>query len=257
MGKKKNGNGKWSIGEQLPGLVSPEANVHGPQPGDPVAEWGEGLDPRTQPVEAILDGRSSFAVRRSLAVKLTPKEISAKADEAMVIQRQIDEIEAKKKATAADFSAFIQDLKAQVRRNVEAHYTGEEQRTVDCTQVFDLVTKKTWFDFQGHRHDERRMTDYEILETNNTLFGDAQIEGALNRSEPEAAPDSPKTTEELARECGERARASAANRERKLAAKGKKGVTIQLHGSSQSDISDVIREESTKKGKVDHVSSEG
>ncbi len=196
---------------------------------DPVKAWSDDLTPAIE--KAAKPAFTSYAVRRSLAVKLTPCEIAAKADQAMTLEREVQEAEAEKKQSATDFADRIKDLKAQIRRNVEAHHTGEENRSVDCRQIFDLKSGKTWFEFQNRKHEERRMSDYEIRETNNTLFGDAQIEGALQAPEIDVAPDSPvrvKTSEELAAEVGERAREMAEKKEKKEAAKIRKSGKVSV-----------------------------
>jgi hypothetical protein len=200
----------------------------------------------------------SYAVRRTLAAKLSQAEVAEKADEAATTTRQISDVEIEKKDSNQQFASRLKDLRGQLSRLVEAHHTGEEQRSVDCSQVFCLKSGRTWFDFQSRRHEERKMSDFEVRETHGTLFGDAQIEDALKHPETKDGLIKPKTSEELARECGERAVAAADKREAKKAAKGKKSDTIRIDSVGEAkdkDIADVMRAETSKKTKTDHVST--
>ena len=218
------------------------------------------------PEEPKADTLRTFRVRKTLPIKLTPEEIAQKAAEAMTLTAEVEQVEDEKKRVTTDFADRIKMIRGQIRGLVHQHKTGEEMRAVDAEQHFDLTRKRTWYTHRGERYDEREMTAREVREFTETLFGDAQVEGAVPADQAEPAAK-PRNADELAKEAGEKADgkpagiAAAMGMPPAKVTRGKKkkpAVTVQAVTGEGAPVDPgvaaVFKSETKKGGKRDHVS---
>jgi len=218
------------------------------------------------PEEPKADALRTFRVRKTLPIKLTPEEIAQKAAEAMTLTAEVEQVEDEKKRVTTDFADRIKMIRGQIRGLVHQHKTGEEMRAVDAEQHFDLTRKRTWYTHRGERYDEREMTAREVREFTETLFGDAQVEGAVPADQAEPAAK-PRNADELAKEAGEKADgkpagiAAAMGMPPAKVTRGKKkkpAVTVQAVTGEGAPVDPgvaaVFKSETKKGGKRDHVS---
>jgi len=112
-------------------------------------------------------------VTQSLHVQLTESELADRASDCAVRFKELDALEDDYREVKKDWGAKIKEKKSEVLKLSRAHVTGREVRQVDCEQVFDLKSKRTWYLYNDERYEERELTEYEVAGLKQRgLFGD-------------------------------------------------------------------------------------
>lgn len=130
-------------------------------------------------------------VTQSLHVQLTEQELADRASGCAKAFKELDAIEDDYREVKKEWSAKIKDKKAEVLKLSRAHVTGREVRQVDCEQVFDLKGKRTWFQYNKERYEERDLTEYEVAGVKQRgLFNDGpNVPGLKLADEPKDGDD--------------------------------------------------------------------
>lgn len=109
----------------------------------------------------------------NLHVELTESELADRAHECAKLIDELDKSETEFKEIKKEWNTKHKELKTEIRELSLAHVTGKEYIEVECEQYFDLVGKKTWYEHNGIKYDERTMNDYEIAKIKQgSLLGD-------------------------------------------------------------------------------------
>lgn len=197
-------------------------------------------------------------VKHTLYVELTEDEVQARAKSASEMAAEIAAKEAELKSYNAQKKAEIKKIKERFGATVQAANDGKEYQTVECVQVLDPRTKDTHYEYRGKVYGKRKMYEHEWKEVTQRLFKD----------EPPILPGvtQGKNGDELAKQAaeGEAAKPVEVVKEKKrrptkpdpsLLVKGTPtpdNVT-PIGKASNSDVADVIKDETRKGGKKDHT----
>lgn len=221
--------------------------------------------------------RRAVAVKESVNLKLTEAERDAAAREAAALYGKVAVLEAEFDAVKKDWQARIKEASGAAAKSMKAANEGVEYRTVPGVRVFDLKAKRSWVEIRGDAYNERPMTwdEQKAFEQRN-LFGEPPIIPGVTP----ARDDDPVPTEDLvpggsnvvdpkrqaaATSPGAIPRVSKADASKaiipdrvkpKRRAKGEKAkveVVSAFPNGESHDVRDVMREESSKRGKVDHT----
>lgn len=165
-------------------------------------------------------------VNRVLFVKLTSSEKIDRSVKATRLAAEISNLKADAKAEADRFKRLLKEPEAEHSAAVAAYINGAEWRAIDCEQVFDTDQKLTWYEHNGERYSVRPMTDQEYRECTQRLFKDEEPKG-----------DQPK------------AKKKKSKADPNLLPRNVSPIGIAANG----DVADVVKQESSKRGKKDHT----
>ncbi len=174
----------------------------------------------------------SVDVKHALYVKLTPDEVVDRAKTASELAAEVAKEEESIKADAAIRRSALKKVKARFSAVVAAANDGREYQTVECTQVFDVKKKETWYVYRGETYGKRSMYEHEMREVTQRLFKDEQplIDGAKGddgepiKTKPKKTKDDPKYAVQ----------------------------NVTPIKAANSDVADVMRSETNAKTKKDH-----
>lgn len=177
--------------------------------------------------------RVERTTRKSLAVPLTDEELKAKTDQMIAHMTELADIEVEHKERKKEMSEETKELKSDISKARKIIVARSETRLVeDAKEIFDIETKKTWFEYRDTRYDERAMSEMELrTHTKPPLFpnheedvpgavAEGGLEDELDDLKVEPLPDN---VEEF----------------------GAK--------TTRSDIADVMRDDQRRVGRKDHT----
>lgn len=112
-------------------------------------------------------------VEATLPLPLTNKQLEETADRAADLMRELDTKEEKFKLIKREWNADLKELRLQMRKFLEDYARKTRDTKVECKQIFDLEGKRTWYEHDGKRYQERDLDDYELAKAKQKgLFGD-------------------------------------------------------------------------------------
>ncbi len=114
-------------------------------------------------------------VTEMIDVELTQEERDDRAKLASKLHGDLQSQELELKEDNEYAKGKIKKTKAAIATAAHSHNTGKEMQKVSATQVFDVETCRTWFEYRGKRYAERRMYDPEIAACQKDIFGERPI----------------------------------------------------------------------------------
>lgn len=115
------------------------------------------------------------SVTEMIDVNLTQEERDERAKLASKLHGDLVSQESELKEETEYAKGKINKTKTAMAAAAQAHNSGKEYQRVKATQVFDLETSKTWFEFRDEKYSERRMYESEIADCQKNLFGQRPI----------------------------------------------------------------------------------
>lgn len=133
-------------------------------------------DPKLQEIKTI---------SKRFTFKLTEQDYSAKAKALGSLREDLDRVEADFAKAKAAFKDSSDTLGGEIRAELRIIRAGEEERLVDCEEVYDYARAIVYWLYQGQIMGQRTM---EMAERQMSLVPDVP---AIVRSAPAAQPPPP------------------------------------------------------------------
>lgn len=131
--------------------------------------------------------------KRHLRCRLAPNEATAYGREQSELIQQIDRLEDQKKASASEYKARIEEKSARARRLAGYITTGEEEREIGCTWIYEAAGFDT-ITGQAIYHPEKKILvrddTKEVVECKDITSQERQMALPLDpEPTPEVDPD--------------------------------------------------------------------
>lgn len=171
-------------------------------------------------------------IAENINARLSETEKRDEANEALARSVEVQSLEDEFKGISTDFKGQIKEQEAKFRNARNAATTGRKYKTVQGVQFYDIENRKTWFEYRDEKYNERDLTNKEVVEfTQGRLFNDG---------------------ENIDQETGEVKQPKQANAHKNKPKPGK--PALKKKDAKSKEIADVIKDETNKNKKVDHVS---
>ncbi len=112
-------------------------------------------------------------VETILQLPLNSKQLEETADKAAALMQELDSKEEQFKLIKREWNADLTSLKLRMRTFLEDYAKKTRATEVECKQMFDTDSKRTWFEYKGKTYSERELDDYELAKAKQKgLFND-------------------------------------------------------------------------------------
>jgi len=143
------------------------------------------------------DHQRTVKLEASLFVELTVAERQARAKECTKALTELDSFEIAYREHKKNQLRHIRNEKIKIHELSIAACTGKEPQKVDCTQVWDIQAKETWYVYKKKIYEKREMTDAELIANNDEpIFKDGEEDEVID-DEPEDEVMKPSTNVQI------------------------------------------------------------
>lgn len=201
-----------------------------------VGKWIQVLNPSGLSLDKVYRLTNKF-----LSVDIEDEEKAVVAEQICETYLLDVRLEEEKKAWMESWKAKVQRNEDERSKLVDVIMTGKKVKDVECEEVFDHTDRSYYLLFEGNRYQERLMKDSEYLIGQPELF-DAHEPEALETNVAEIRPG---VTATLV--------ASSDGKTTKVSKRFKQQLLNLTPVNSDEDLTNVIKDETNRKKKYDHV----